>query len=172
MFKMNNEKLYFIHVQFMPMIACFDYIFQGICNQIILVSSSCFFLVNFTNDSYGKLIIKSKIPQKKAQLCSSNSRRTGSEVFGYIGEFCALSKSLNLSQFFIMKTTNRHVTMFAVLQGPHRRDISSCLTADDFCSLLMKHFIPQNESTAASLRKIPQMLPVQTGLEQFVFVVI
>jgi len=62
--------------------------------------------------------------------------------------------------------------MFAMFQGPHRRDVSSSLTADDFCSLLMNHLIPQNESTAASLKEIPQILPIQTGLEQFDFVAI
>lgn len=114
--------------------------------------SSCFFLVNLT--TYSKRRVKSKIAlgsvfRESVVRCIAD----GSGDLEYIGEsLCDLRKSVNLSQFSLMKTTSRHPALFAGLQGPHRRDMNACLPADDFCSLLMNHVIPLNGSTAASLK--------------------
>lgn len=73
---------------------------------------------------------------------------------------CALSKSLNPSQFLRTKSSNGAVA------GLQRWDRGAEAAAHAFISPSMA----QHESTAASPEKMPQMLPVQTGLEQFGFV--
>lgn len=74
---------------------------------------------------------------------------------------CALSKSLNPSQF--LRTKSSHGAVAGLQRWDHRAEPAAH-------AQLINPAIAQHESTAASPEKMPQMLPVQTGLEQFGFV--